>query len=53
MNYEINVTIFVQGEDAKDAFINLASELDYLCDLDNQILAVEYPPIEEVKESTT
>ena len=48
--YEINITVFVQAENATEALDTLGVEMDYLCESDNQLLAVEYPPVSEVKE---
>ena len=48
--YEINITVFVQAENATEALGTLGVEMDYLCGSDNQILAVEYPPVSEIKE---
>ena len=50
MNYEINVTIYVQGESPETALAELAGELDYVCSGDNQVLAVSYPDANDVKE---
>jgi len=35
---------------ATEALGTLGVEMDYLCGSDNQILAVEYPPVSEIKE---
>ena len=48
--YEINITVFVRAENATEALGTLGVEMDYLCGSDNQILAVEYPPVSEIKE---
>jgi hypothetical protein len=48
--FEITVTVFVQGDDAKDALDHLAAEFDYICGCDNQILAVSYPDAVDVME---
>ena len=50
MNYAINVTLYVQANDPDEAMTHLQEELDAMCELDNQVLAVEYPPLYEVKE---
>jgi len=48
--YEINITVFMQAENADDALETLGVEMDYLCGSDNELVAVEYPPVSEVKE---
>lgn len=48
--YEINTVIFISAENADDALETLGIEMDYLCNSDNSLVAVEYPPVEEVKE---
>jgi hypothetical protein len=48
--FEITVTVFVQGNIAEDALDHLAGELDYICEGDNQILAVSYPDAADVPE---
>jgi len=48
--YEINITVFVQAEHATEALNTLGAEMDDLCGGDNQILAVEYPPVSKIKE---
>jgi len=50
--YEINITVFIQAENATEALGTLGVEMDYLCGSDNQILAVEYPPVSEIKEES-
>jgi hypothetical protein len=49
-NFEIPVTIVVNASTSQEALDLLGEELDYLCNLDNQICAVHYPPVTEVKE---
>jgi len=49
--YEINITVFVQAKHATEALNTLGAEMDDLCGGDNQILAVEYPPVSKIKEN--
>ena len=48
--YEISITVFVQAENATEALDTLGVEMDYLCGSDNQLLAVEYPPVGEASD---
>jgi len=47
--YKINITVFMQAENADDALETLGVEMDDLCGSDNELVAVEYPPVNEVK----
>lgn len=49
-NFEIPITIIVNASTAQEAIDQLGEELDYLCNLDNQVCAVHYPPVTKVKE---
>ena len=48
--FKVMISVIVQADHATEAVDILGTEMDYLCDLDNSILAVEYPPADEVVE---
>ena len=48
--FKVTITVIVQADHATEAVDIIGSELDHVCDLDNSILAVEYPPTDEVVE---
>lgn len=41
--FKVTIAVFVQADHATEAMDILGAEMDYLCGLDNPILAVEYP----------
>jgi hypothetical protein len=47
--YKIPIDVFVRATDKSKALAELQSEMDYVCALDNQLLAVQYPPLKEIK----
>jgi hypothetical protein len=49
--YEIPVTLFVQAANKADALSKAMEEMDFLCNLDNPMVAVAYPKKEEIKRS--
>lgn len=51
--YKITLDVFVVAKDKSKALAELQGEMDYLCALDNQLLAVQYPSVKEVKVEPT
>jgi ribulose-5-phosphate 4-epimerase/fuculose-1-phosphate aldolase len=52
--YKFTVEIFVYAENETDAAANLTEELDYLCELDNNLQAFTHPTsgIKQTEEPT-